>query len=531
MSRRDLLRWSASTVGGFYLAGPRLVRRAEGATRGGTLTIARPLDSVSLDPHRDTNAPSTWVFGQINETLLTMTPDMKVQPGLASSWRVMSLSRVRLSLRKGIKFHDGTPFNAAAVKFNFDRVFNTTTPGFWASFAGPIKGAEVVDESTVDIVATEPYAPLLISLAAAAGAMVSPTAVQAHGADYGRNPVGTGPFKFVEWKPNEQITLTRNPDYWGAPALLDRVVFRVIPEGLARMVALRTREVDMVLYPPAEQLATVRGDGDLRLYNATGTRTIMIFMNLGLAPLDDQRVRHALMMGFNRTEVAARVVQQLGTLATGLMAPNVFGAAAVNLDTAYPYDPTRARALLQQAGYQPGQNGMMERAGAPLVLTMLSSRGRYPRDAECAEAFQAQMREIGVQVDLQAVEFAALVAAMRGATLNKHLILGAYASVSGDADQYLTTLFRSDQLPPKGWNVFRYRRPDVDKLIDAGRVEVNPATRQKVYAQAQQAIAQDLPLIPIYNQNNLVVTRTQVNGFVPHPIEFFLPLGPVWLQS
>src|SRR5262249_51820829 len=204
----------------------------------------------------------------------------------------------------------------------------------------------------------------------------------------------------------------------------------VVGGGCARRVALRTREVAMVLYPPAEQLAAVRGDGELRLYNATGTRTIMIFMNLGLAPLDDQRVRHALMMGFNRTEVAARVVQQLGTLATGLMAPNVFGAASVNLDTVYPYDPPRARALLQQAGYQPGQNGMMERGGAPLVLTMLTSRGRYPRDAECAEAFQAQMREIGVQVELQAVEFAALVTAMRAATLNKHLILGAYASVS-----------------------------------------------------------------------------------------------------
>jgi peptide/nickel transport system substrate-binding protein len=430
-----------------------------------------------------------------------------------------------------VKFHDGTPFNAEAVKANFDRVFNPKSPGFWASFAGPIKGAEIVDDYTVDIVATEPYSPLLITLAAAAGAMVSPTAVERHGADYGRNPVGTGPFKFGEWKPNEEITLVRNPDYWGTQPYLDRIVFRVIPEDLGRLIALRNREVDMVLYPPAEELPRLQRDPNYRLYNTTGTRMIMIFMNLSQPPIDDVRVRHALMMGFNRSDVLTNVVQQLGSLANGVMPPNVFGYAAVNLDVRYPYDPKGARTLLQQAGYQPGPDGMLQRGGTPLTLQMMSAQGRYPRDAQCAVAFQAQMKDLGVRVDLQTVEFGVLLTAQRAPTLSLHLILGAYASVNGDANQFLTTLFRSDQLPPKGWNDFRYRRPEVDKLVDEGRVGISLTARQKVYGQAQEIIAQDLPLIPIYNMNNLYVTRRGVNGFAPHHIEFFLPLAPVWLQQ
>jgi ABC-type transport system substrate-binding protein len=532
VTRRQLLQRSLMTAGAMYLGSTQaLVQPARGATPGGTLRIARPLDSVSLDPYRDTNAPSTWVFGQINETLLTLTPEMKILPGLARGWRVTSPSRVRLFLRRGIKFHDGTPFNAAAVKFNFDRVFNPSAPGFWASFAGPIKDAEVVDDSTVDIVATEPYSPLLISLASAAGAMVSPTAVQRYSADYGRNPVGTGPFKFVEWKPNEQITLTRNLDYWGKQPYLDRIVYRVIPEDTGRIIALRTREVDMVLYPPAEELPRLQNDHNIRLYKTTGNRTIMIFMNLSQAPMSDERVRHALMMGFNRQDVITNLVHDLGTIANGIMPPTVFGFAAVNLEKRYPYDPKAARALLEQAGYRLGNDGIMQRAGSPLVLTMISSKGRYPRDAELAEAFQAQMRELGVRIDLKAVEFAALVSAMRAANLSQHLILGSYASVNGDADQFLTTLFRSDQVPPKGWNDFRYGRPDVDKLLDAGRIQVSLNERQKAYAQVQEDVAQDLPLIPLYNMNNLYVVRSTVNGFAPHHIEFFLPLAPVWLQQ
>jgi len=187
------------------------------------------------------------VYGLIYESLVTLGTNMKVQPGLASSWRALSATRIRFFLRRGVKFHDGTAVDAAAIKFNFDRTFNPQKPGIWAAFAGPVKGLEVVDDYTVDVVTTEPFAPWLLNMSMVHGGMVSPAAVRKAGEDFGRQPVGSGPFKFEEWVPRDHITLTRNDEYWGDKPFLDRIVFKVVPDDSARMIALRTGDADMVL--------------------------------------------------------------------------------------------------------------------------------------------------------------------------------------------------------------------------------------------------------------------------------------------
>ncbi len=217
--------------------------------RGGTLTIVRPTDPVSLDPNLETTAPGAWVYFNMLEGLLTLDEKMQIKPALATSYEVMSPTKVRFKLRPGVKFHDGTPFNAAAVKFTFDRALRGTPPARWASLAGSLDGAEVVDDLTVDVVTKEPYGPILRTLAMYCMGMVSPTAVQKMGADFSRAPVGTGPFKFVEWKTNTHVIIERNPDYWGDKALVDRVIFKVVPEEGARMIALQTGDADMVLFP------------------------------------------------------------------------------------------------------------------------------------------------------------------------------------------------------------------------------------------------------------------------------------------
>src|ERR671937_995124 len=155
-----------------------LVVSADAQKRGGTLTIVRPTDPVSLDPNLETTAPGAWVYFNMLEGLLTLDDKMQVKPLLATSYEVMTPTKVRFKLRPGVKFHDGTPLNAAAVKFTFDRAFKGTPPGRWASLAGPIAGAEVVDDLTVDIVTKEPYGPILRSMAMLYVSIVSPTAVQ-----------------------------------------------------------------------------------------------------------------------------------------------------------------------------------------------------------------------------------------------------------------------------------------------------------------------------------------------------------------
>lgn len=512
------------------LLAPSALSGPVGPVRGGTLTIARPVDAVSLDPHFETTAPGAWIYQMILEPLLVLGPDMKIQPRLATAWRVMSSSRIRFTLRRDVKFHDGTPFNAQAVKFTFDRAFDPRSPGRWASLAGPIKGAEVVDDYTVDIVTNEPYAPLLYSVAMLYAGIVSPTAVQRMGAEFSRRPVGTGPFKFEEWRTNDRITITRNDDYWGPKAYLDRIVFRVIPEESARMIALRTGEADMVLVPAPAQLAAFARDPAFRVAQATGLRVVFTGMNLTRPPLSDVRVRRALFMAANRQSILQNILEGAAGPADSILAPGVFGYKPMGLDRLYPYNPQRARQLLLEAGFRPGPDGIMQREGIPLVLSILSARGRYFKDAEITEAYQAQLREIGVRLDVQFLEWATVFTNVRAATLDYHLFTLGWVTTTADADYSMLPLFRSDQAPPRGWNTWRYVNPEFDRLVDAARTSLAPREREDLYGRAQDLIARDIMFIPWYTTREIAVMRANVNGFVPHPIEYNQGFSHVWIQ-
>src|SRR5262245_59619841 len=271
-----------------------LVPAADAQKRGGTLTIVRPTDPVSLDPNLETTAPGAWVYFNMLEGLLTLDDKMQVKPLLATSYEVMSPTKVRFKLRPGVKFHDGTPFNAAAVKFTFDRALRGTPPARWASLAGSLDGAEVVDDLTVDVVTKEPYGPILRTLAMYCMGMISPTAVQKMGADFSRAPVGTGPFKFVEWKTNTHVIIERNNDYWGDKALVDRVIFKVVPEEGARMIALQTGAAYRLLFPSPAHLPALRKDPKSPVHETTGIRVVFAGLHAGMPPLDDVRVRQAL---------------------------------------------------------------------------------------------------------------------------------------------------------------------------------------------------------------------------------------------
>jgi peptide/nickel transport system substrate-binding protein len=343
--------------------------------------------------------------------------------------------------------------------------------------------------------------------------------------------VGTGPFKFEEWRTNDRISVTRNDDYWGPKAHLDRIIFRVIPEESARMIALRTGEVDMVLVPAPAQLQAFARDPNFTVASANGIRVVMIAMNLTRPPMSDVRVRRALVMGTNRRSIVDNILEGAAAPADGILAPGVFGYKPMNLDTLYPYNPQRARALLQEAGFRPGPDGIMQREGIPLVLTLLSPRGRFFKDAEISEAFQAQMREIGVRVDISFLEWATVFTTMRAAVLDYHLVTRGWVTTTADADYSLLPLFRSDQVPPKGWNLHRYFNPEYDKLVDQARFSMNPREREELYARAQELLARDIMAIPIYVTKEIAVMRAYVKGFVPHPIEYNQGFHYVWLQK
>ena len=389
-------------VGLIALAAP-----ADAQKRGGTLTIVRPTDPVSLDPHTETTAPGAWVYYNILEPLIYLDEKMTIQPRLATSYEVMSPTKVRFKLRPDVKFHDGTPFNAAAVKFTFDRAFKSTPPARWASLAGPIAGAEVVDDLTVDIVTKEPYGPILRSMAMLYVSIVSPTAVQKLGEGALRAPVGTGPFKFVEWKTNTQIVIERNPDYWGEKALLDRVVFKVVPEEGARMIALQTGDADMVMFPSPAQLPTFKKDSKYTVHEAPGPPgRVRRAEQQACRPLDDVRVRQALIQAVDRKAILDNIVEGLGVPRSPTSRPASSATRTCSSTSSYPFDRAKAKALLAQAGWTPGPDGILQKGGQKLTLNWIAQRGRYPKDGEITEAVQQMWKEVGVDAKVEFREWA-----------------------------------------------------------------------------------------------------------------------------
>jgi peptide/nickel transport system substrate-binding protein len=499
--------------------------------RGGTLTIVRPTDPVSLDPQLETTAPGAWVYYNMLEPLLTLDEKMEVQLKLASAYEVLSPTKVRFKLRPGVKFHDGTPLNAAAVKFSFDRALKGTPPARWASLAGSLAGAEVVDDLTVDVVTKEPYGPILRTLAMIYPSIVSPTAVQKLGADFSRAPVGTGPFKFVEWKTNTHVIIERNPDYWGDKALLDRVVFKVVPEEGARMIALQTGDADMVLLPSPPQLPTLKRDPKFTVHEVVGGRVVFVGMHAGLPPLDDVRVRQALLHAVDRKAILDNIMEGSAVAARGVIAPSVFGFKDMQLDQVYGFDRAKARALLTQAGWAPGPDGIMQKGGQRLTLTWIAARGRYPKDGEITEAVQAMLKEVGIEAKVEFREWASVFTQLRGATLNQHLFTLGWVTTNADADYSLYALFHSKQTPPTGWNTQRYANARVDTLLEQARRSLNQTEREKLYAEVQDILAKEMVWVPVYNTKEIIVTRAHVKGFVIHPVEYNLGLWKTWLDK
>jgi peptide/nickel transport system substrate-binding protein len=500
--------------------------------RGGTLTIVRPTDPVSLDPQLETTAPGAWVYYNILEPLLSLDEKMQIQLKLASAYEVLSPTKVRFKLRPGVKFHDGSPLNAAAVKFSFDRALNGTPPARWASLAGSLAGAEVVDDLTVDVVTKEPYGPILRTLAMVYCSIVSPTAVQKMGADnFSRAPVGTGPFKFVEWKTNTHVIIERNPDYWGDKALLDRVVFKVVPEEGARMIALQTGDADMVLLPSPPQLPALKRDPKFAVHEVVGGRVVFIGMHAGLPPLDDVRVRTALLFAVDRKAILENIMEGSAVPARGVLAPGVFGFKDLQLDQVYPFDRNKAKALLTQAGWAPGSDGIMTKGGQRLSLNWVAARGRYPKDGEITEAVQAMLKDVGVEAKVQFLDWAAVFKEVRGETLGRHLFTLGWVTTNADADYSLYTLFHSKQTPPTGWNTSRYANPRVDPLLEQSRRSLNQAEREKMYADVQDILGKEMVWIPVYNTKEIVVTRASVKGFQVHPVEYNLGLWKTWIDK
>jgi len=366
---------------------------AQTPLKGGTFVFGRGADSVGLDPAIVTDGESFRVTRNIYESLLEYKRDSTVVvPGLAEHWQPSADGLTwKLALRRNVKFHDGTPFNAEAVVFNFERWMLESHPyhkgvfEYWKSmfggFPGFVKSVKASDDATVEFVLEKPMAPFLANLAMPMFGIASPTAIKKHGDDYFKNPVGTGPFRFKEWRKDDRIVLERNPDYWGEKALLDRVIFRSIVDNSARLLELQAGSIDLMEFLSPDDLPTVKNDANLQLILRPSMNVGYLWWNVEKEPYGKLEVRRAIGHAINKRAIVDKLFGGIGIPAKNMLPPSLWGYNDAVVD--YEYDAAKAREYLAKAGLPDGFKTKL--------WAMPNPRPYMPQPTKIAEAIQADL--------------------------------------------------------------------------------------------------------------------------------------------
>lgn len=487
---------------------------------GKTLIVGQGAEPVALDPHDVTDNPSYEVARHIYEGLVEFGPNLEIQPALAEKWEVSSDGLTwTFYLRKGVKFHSGAPFNAEAVKKNFDRIvygkFKRTS--LYKPF---IESVEVVDEYTVKFHLKVPFGAFLHILAHGAGLIVDPTLID-KGADIKRNPSGAGAFVFKEWVPGDHITLVANKDYWRKDKVkISKLIFKTIPEDTSRTMMLETGELDIAERISPFDVERLKKNKKIKVDITPSLRVIYMLINNVRYP--DVRIRQAFNYAVDKEAICKNILRGLAEPARSPLAPLTWGYADAGY---YPYDPDKAKALLAEAGWKDTDgDGILDKDGKKFTLKLYTPHGRYLMDYKIAEAIQGYFKKIGIEAKLHTADWATYLASLRKPPEDSKydLALLGWAPSTGDGDWVLRPLFHSDYFAPKGGNRAYYKNPEVDELIIAGMKEVNPEKRKEYYKKAQEIIMKDAPWLFLHVQKDVIAYRANVKNVIELPLEILI---------
>jgi len=470
------------------------------------LRIAVGTDAETFDPHNYRSGFDLLLDNLITDTLIGADRTMKPAPRLAVSWQQVNDVTWRFALRPNVRFQDGTPFNAAAVKVNFERASKALKG---SRFYGEIKEVRVIDPLTVEFVLNRPFAPFFYNLMMPVGGLISPAQLQ-QGVDPTRMLIGTGPFKLAEWVPNDHITLVRNPAYWGKPPRLERVVFRRIREESTRHLALLRREVDVSQDPPAHQLKGLRDSLIFDIIVEPQARVLWVGFNFKDPVLKDRRVREAIALAIDRKAIVDQVLEGVPREATaGVIPPELLPTRP---PLRFTYNPERARQLLAQAGY-----------GSGLRLSIWTPQGRYFGDRQIAEVVQAQLARVGITASIQVMEYGAYVDAVNRHEQQLWIIGWAFTP---HPDAMLRGVFQSKSAA--NWTA--YANPEFDKALEDAVAITDPRKEAQAYWKLQKILMDDVALVPIYYAVNVYAASKKVRDFRTHPLEL-LDLSETWVEE
>lgn len=467
-----------------------------GETAGGyknTLTWAQGADVTSLDPHQGHETPAVQVTSQIFDTLVTLDPKTnEIVPQIADSWEQTDDQTYVFKIHEGIKFHDGSDLTAEDVKFSLDRARNSATVSYIVNF---IEDVTVDDDHTVTIKTTAPYAPALRNLAIPFAAIVPKAVVEADEDAFILNPVGSGPYKFVEWNQGDHVTLKAFDDYYAGKAETENLIMKVIPETSQRTIALETGEVDLAYDLAVNDIPKVNENDKLQVYEIPSLTCWYVSMNLNKKPFDNPKVREALSMAIDRQTIIDTINAGSGQPADAIIAPAVFGYYSTGVRE---YNPTKAKELLAEAGYPDG------------FSTSLWVNDNQSRIEMC-QAMQAMLLEIGVQCNIEVLEFGSYIS--RTVAGEHDMAYFGWTTSSGDADYSYYSLEHSTQQGAAGNRSF-LADPDVDKLIEKARFNTNEAERKDLYKELAIKLDEINNNIPIFYSYINVGANKNVEGFI-----------------
>ncbi|GAC1472945.1 MAG: glutathione ABC transporter substrate-binding protein [Candidatus Dormibacteraceae bacterium] len=486
-----------------------------GPKQGDKLTIAIGVDPDTLDPMRQSTTTIQNIVAMVVETLYWVDADGKIKPLLATSSQTASdgLSWT-FTLRTGVKFTDGTPFNAAVVKANFDRVL---TPGNLCALCGAfrnVQSIDAVDDTHVKLNLKSPIAPLTGLLTLVTFGFLAPSTI-VKGTDSYKDqekPVGTGPYLYTDRVKGTSVTLTRNDQYWGAKPSYKQQVFKIIPEPASREALIRSGGADVILLPPASDLPALQKDSSLKVILAPGDRVVFLAFNLssrGNPMLQKPEVRRALNYAVNKEQIVKSVLFGAASPMDAPMAPSLFGYCKTG---PYPYDVNKAKQMLADAGV------------TNLSIKFIAPNGRYIQDFQAAQAVANDLTAAGVRVDGPGNKgdwptyLGTINVPPADSSVDLHLL--GWAPSFLDAAQAMTQ-FQSSQWPKSGLATSYYKNPEVDALLAKAVSESDPVARQKEYCDASKLIWNDAPWIFLWVQRFPVVTTTKVTGVQTIPTESF----------
>jgi peptide/nickel transport system substrate-binding protein len=489
------------------------IAQAAEPIRGGTLVIALDSDPPTVNPDITTSVPDVSVGALVYDSLMRIDENFQPSPSLASSWTVSADKLTYTFKLIETQWHDGKPFTSRDVKFTLENVSAKYGAKYGAA-AAHIKEIATPDDRTVVIELKQPFGPFLFSVSGYTNAVILPEHIFA-GTNVLTNPatlampIGTGPFMMKEWVRGQTITLARNPKYWreGKP-YLDQIVFRMIPDTAARVLALKAGEVDFIYfyYFSTASYAQVKGDPNLQFREKGAPEDHLIILNTRRAPFDNVKVRQALFTAIDRDYIRKAVFQGLGTVMQSAINSHLAWAhnSDIDLSKLYPYDPAKAAAMLDEAGLKPGADGV--RFEVRLVYDSTDAA-----KARQAEVLQSMWGKIGVKL-VFAGGTRNVILPQVYTDWNFDATLQAY-STGGDPALGVSRIYVTSAIRKAPFvNCSGYSNPAVDQLFDLGAQEPDQGARAEAYKKVQVILANDLPVFPIWETALINAASKSVRG-------------------